>query len=171
MRTVDPKTAAQWLEQGATLIDIREPGEYAQCHIPWAHNLPLSVLEGGDALAHPRGRVIFHCLSGKRTSLNAERLAACVNGDAWLLDGGLDGWRGQALPVQGSAPRLEINRQVQIAAGTLVVVGAVLGATLSPWFHLLSALIGAGLVFAGVSGFCGLARLLQRMPWNRPRRG
>lgn len=73
---------------------------------------------------------------------------------------------GLPVVVDASHP-LELQRQVQIAAGSLIVLGAVLGTTVSPWFHALSGLVGAGLLFAGVSGFCGLARVLMRMPWNR----
>ena len=100
--------------------------------------------------------------------MNASALGACTTCDAYVLEGGLDAWKKAGLPVLADASQpLELQRQVQIAAGSLIVLGAVLGATVSPWFHALSGFVGAGLVFAGVSGFCGLARVLMRMPWNR----
>src|SRR5690606_31954649 len=111
---------------------------------------------------------IFHCRSGNRTRLNASALEACTSCDAYVLEGGLDAWKKAGLPVVAdSSQPLELQRQVQIAAGAFIVLGAVLGAMISPWFHALSGFMGAGLVFAGVSGFCGLARVLMLMPWNR----
>jgi len=85
-----------------------------------------------------------------------------------ILDGGLDAWKKAGLPValDRSQP-IDIIRQVQIAAGSLVLMGMLLGTLFSPGFYALSAFVGAGLVFAGVSGFCGMAHLLALMPWNR----
>ncbi|MFT3756552.1 MAG: rhodanese family protein [Pseudoxanthomonas sp.] len=168
MKTISPSEAKQLLEQGALLVDIREPAEFAQQRIEGATNLPLSQLPG--LLPQVQGRtVIFHCLGGKRTTMNAERLAGCTCCEAVLMEGGLQGWQQAGLPVQGAVkPPLELMRQVQIVAGSLVLLGVILGAALSPWFYLLSGFVGAGLLFAGLTGFCGMALLLQRMPWNRP---
>ena len=106
-------------------------------------------------------------------SMNASKLEASCGGSgaevrAYILEGGLDAWKSAGLPVVKDASQpLELQRQVQIAAGAMIVLGFVLGISVSPWFHLLSGFVGAGLMFAGISGFCGLARLLVRMPWNR----
>jgi rhodanese-related sulfurtransferase len=132
-----------------------------------ARHAPLSSLGrldvGNDASA-----VIFHCRTGNRTATHAERHAAAVSCDAFILDGGIDGWKKAGLPVvEDSKQPIEIMRQVQIVAGSLVVMGAALGALLHPGFHALSAFVGAGLVFAGVSGTCMMARLLGLAPWNR----
>jgi rhodanese-related sulfurtransferase len=168
MRTISPRRAAELIEQGALLVDVREPSEYAQRRIAGSSNLPLSQLPG--LLPQVAGKiVIFHCLGGKRTGMNAEKLAACTSCDAYLLEGGLQGWQQAGLPVQGGRRQPpELMRQVQIAAGSLVLLGAILGATLSPRFYLLSGFVGAGLIFAGITGFCGMARLLRLLPWNRP---
>jgi rhodanese-related sulfurtransferase len=100
------------------------------------------------------------------TAENAKTLLD--RGDAVLLDGGLAAWKHAGLPVVADrrAP-LPIMRQVQIAAGSLVLLGVILAVLVSPWFMALSAFVGAGLVMAGVTGFCGLANLLAHMPWNR----
>ena len=99
---------------------------------------------------------------------HAARLAAAAQCEAYVLEGGLEAWKRAGLPVRAdSAQPLELMRQVQIAAGSAVVLGVALGALMSPWFYLFPALVGAGLIFAGATGFCGLARLLQAMPWNR----
>ena len=96
-------------------------------------------------------------------------MATAVEGEAFVLQGGLDAWALAGLPVKEDrqAP-LEIMRQVQIAAGMLVLTGVLLGFIAHPAFFGLSAFVGAGLTFAGATGFCGMARLLQAAPWNRP---
>ncbi|AKU22284.1 rhodanese family protein [Massilia sp. NR 4-1] len=169
--TLTPAAARQQLEQGALLIDIRAADEHARERIAQARHLPLEQLLAGTAGALPPGQsVIFHCRSGQRTRLQAAALAACAPGAAYVLEGGLDGWKQAGLPVLRDVSQpLELQRQVQIAAGAMIVLGSVLGATLTPWLYLLPGFIGCGLVFAGVSGFCGLARLLMKMPWNRRR--
>lgn len=165
-----PEAVEERVRQGhALLIDIREDDEFARRHIPGALSRPLSRFEA-VALPEMAGTdVIFTCRSGMRTAANAGRLAAPVGGNAFVLEGGLDGWERAGLPVEANrkAP-LEMIRQVQIAAGSLVVLGAILGWLVSPLFFGLSAFVGAGLMFAGISGFCGMARVLALLPWNRP---
>ncbi len=165
-----PETVEERVRQGrALLIDIREDDEFARRHIPGALSRPLSRF---DAVALPEMAgtdVIFTCRSGMRTATNSARLAAPVDGNAYLLEGGLDNWVRAGLPVEANrkAP-LEMMRQVQIVAGSLVLAGALLGWLVSPLFFGLSAFVGAGLTFAGISGFCGMAKLLAFLPWNRP---
>ena len=153
--------------RGAVMIDIREPNEHARESISGARSAPLSNLEahGTAACGAP---AIFHCQSGNRTSVHADRIAACAPPEAYTLKGGLMAWKQAGLPtsVDRSKP-IELQRQVQIAAGSLVLSGLALAAFVSIWFLALSAFVGAGLVFAGISGWCGMAKLLAAMPWNR----
>ena len=166
LQTIDSARARRLLGEGAILVDIREPDEFARQRIPEARNRPLSGLSSvpsGGATA-----VIFHCRSGNRTKVNAQRLAAATDCQAYILEGGLDAWKKAGLPVAIDARQpLEIMRQVQIAAGSLVLLGVVLGTWVAPGFYGLSAFVGAGLMFAGISGWCGMAKLLAFMPWNR----
>lgn len=168
--TLKPEAVEQRVRKGhALLIDIREDDEFARRHIPGALSRPLSRFEAA-ALPEMAGTdVIFTCRSGVRTAANAERLAISVCGNAFALEGGLDGWDRAGLTVEANrkAP-LEMMRQVQIAAGSLVLLGAIFGWLVSPLFFGLSAFVGAGLMFAGISGFCGMARMLAMLPWNRP---
>jgi len=114
--------------------------------------------------------VVFTCRTGMRTAGACDRLAARVSGDAFVLDGGLDAWTKAGLPVsENRAAPMEINRQVQITAGLLILTGVVLGYTDSPLWFGLSGFIGAGLTFAGLSGTCGMTRLLMLLPWNKTR--
>jgi rhodanese-related sulfurtransferase len=170
LNTITPEEAARLLrEGGATLIDVREADEHARERIPGARSMPLSRLEEAELAVHQGKPVLFHCRSGARTAGNADRLAAKAGlCEAYVVEGGLDAWKRAGLPVaEDRRQPLELMRQVQIAAGSMVVLGVLLGAFVTPGFYLLSGFVGAGLVFAGVTGTCGLARVLRMMPWNR----
>ena len=136
--------------------------------IDCALSRPLSALEAAHLKIEPGRDVVFTCRSGMRTGANCARLAGIVDGEAFVLEGGVDGWAAAGLPVETDekAP-LEIMRQVQIAAGSLLVIGVLLGLVVHPGFLGLAAFVGAGLTFAGATGFCGMARLLALAPWNR----
>lgn len=167
--TIDVASARRLLDQGAVLVDIREADEHARERVPGARHNPLSRLAPVEA---PAGKaVIFHCRSGARTAANAARLGTATSCDAYILEGGLDAWKKAGLPVAVDRRQpIEIMRQVQIVAGSLVLLGVALGIWVTPIFLGLSAFVGAGLAFAGISGWCGMARLLALMPWNRPGR-
>jgi rhodanese-related sulfurtransferase len=170
LKTITPEKAAAMLREGAaTLIDVREPDEHARERIPGATSLPLSRLEEAELAVWEGRAVLFHCRSGARTAGNADRLAAKAGlCEAYVIEGGLEAWKRAGLPVaEDRRAPLELMRQVQIAAGAMVLLGVVLGAAVSPWLHGIAAFVGAGLVFAGVTGTCGLARVLRLMPWNR----
>jgi rhodanese-related sulfurtransferase len=168
--TVTPEQARRLIDEGAILIDIREADEHARERIPGAHHLALSRLDEADVAVRQGKPVIFHCRSGARTLSNAGRLAERFGGDcdAYLVEGGLDAWRKAGLPIvtDRRAP-LELQRQVQIGAGSLAFLGTLLGLTVSPWFFAVPLFVGGGLTVAGVTGFCGMAVLLTRAPWNR----
>lgn len=169
--TLAPQEAKRRLDEGsAILIDIRDASEYAREHILGARLVPLAGLDTHDFdRERASGKaVIFHCQTGRRTAANAARLIATGFKEVYVLEGGLNGWRETGLPshLDRSKP-IELQRQVQIAAGSLVVLGVALAALVSPWFLLISAFVGSGLVFAGVTGTCGMAHILMLMPWNR----
>lgn len=151
------------------LIDIRSPAEYRREHIAQALCIAPDELAEKLPSAANADTLVFHCLSGMRTAQAAETLAAAANGrTAYILDGGLQAWKKAGLPTvtDRSAP-LDMMRQVQIGAGSLVLLSVIGGAVFSPVFYLLAALVGAGLLTAGLTGFCGMAKLLARMPWNQ----
>lgn len=168
--TISPTRAAEMLRAGeALLVDVREADERARAQIPGSAHLPLSRLAEAE-LAVQQGRpVLFHCASGTRTAEAADRLRRRAGGcEAFIIEGGLAAWKRAGLPVSEDrrAP-LPLMRQVQIGAGSLVLAGVLLGVLVAPAFYALSAFVGAGLVFAGVTGFCGMANVLALMPWNR----
>lgn len=163
---LSPAKAAEMLGAGeAQLVDVREPDEFARVHVRGALSRPLSQ---GPQLPGAGLPLIFTCRSGYRTSAHCERLAELVGDRAYRIEGGLDAWRKAGLPVEaGKGAPLEIMRQVQIGAGGLALAGVLLGQWVDPRWVWLSAFVGAGLLVAGVTGFCGMARLLAWMPWNR----
>lgn len=170
--TISPTEAGHLLEQGAVLIDIREPDEHAREKIATARHVPLSQLDEIDLAVHAGKPVIFHCRSGARTRANAPRLAAKLDGgcEAFIVEGGLDAWKKAGLPVAVDRRQpLELQRQVQIGAGSLALAGTLLGLFASPWFFVVPGLVGAGLMAAGITGVCGMARVLMQAPWNRGR--
>ena len=168
IQKISPSQAHQLLMSGAMLVDIRAADEHARERIPEAHNLPLAIMDQAGLPPHGTGPVIFHCKIGARTEANAARLTAAVKGETYILEGGLDAWKRAGLPVLSDRRQpLEIMRQVQIVAGGLVLLGIALGATILPSFYGLAAFVGAGLMFAGITGTCAMARLLRWMPWNR----
>ncbi len=163
--TVSPIEAKRLIDRGATLIDIRGADEHAREWIPNACNRPLGELTKLNVSAAP---VIFHCRAGNRTALNAEKLATTAGCEAYVLDGGIEAWKRAGLPVVTDRTQpIEIMRQVQITAGSLVLLGMLLGYVAQPAFYLISLFMGGGLVFAGFTGWCGMAKLLAFMPWNR----
>lgn len=169
--SLSPAEAYKRLQAGeARLVDIREIDEVESLSIPGAEVRPLSLLrylqaDPGGEQSRP---TIFMCNSGNRTQANSDLLEHLVQGPSWQVLGGTQAWAQAGLPVTRSVSRkrLPMMRQIQIGAGALVLLG-LLGSLVVPAFALLSAFVGAGLIFAGITGFCGMALLLQKMPWNR----
>lgn len=160
--TLSPQQVAEKLKQGATLIDIRSHAEYRTQHIKGAICYPIEQMNAQNL---PQGEIIFHCLGGMRTQHHSAYLAQCCS-QAYILEGGLNAWQKAGFPIQKSG-KLDIMRQVQIIAGSLVVLGVLMGAFISPYFYILSAMVGLGLMVAGLTGFCGMARLLAVLPYNK----
>ena len=165
--TVDPATLQQWLNDGsAILVDVREPAEYRASHIRQARLMPLSGLDAG---ALPRShKIVVHCVKGGRGDAACEKLLKQEPGlEVFNLEGGLEAWMRAGLSVErGEQRALPLDRQAQLAAGILLLIGVALTLLVHPGFIWLAAFIGGGLTVAGLTGFCGMARLLARMPWN-----
>ena len=166
IKTISPFEAHRLIDAGASLIDIRAPDEHARERIAGALNIPLAKLSGDST---PGDVLIFHCRSGLRTGQAAPKLAeAAGERECYVLEGGLSAWGSAGLPIEKvrGAP-IEMQRQVMIAAGSLVLLGTILSLISAPAWIALAIFVGAGLTFAGATGFCGMARILALMPWNR----
>ncbi|MGH1394825.1 MAG: rhodanese-like domain-containing protein [Trichormus sp.] len=165
---IDALTLKQWLDYNTILlIDVREPSEYAEEHIPEAKLLPLSTLQPQQVAAEEKP-IVLYCRSGNRSAQAGKKLIAGGIEKVYHLQGGLPTWKAAGLPtkINPRAP-ISIMRQVQMVAGSLVVIGTVLGAFVSPWFLILSGFVGSGLVFAGVTNTCAMGMLLAKLPYNR----
>jgi rhodanese-related sulfurtransferase len=169
-RDLTPAQIESKLAEGrAVLIDVREEFEHAEEKIEGAALHPLSKLDAAEVEKTAEGReILLHCRSGNRSGKAMAKLAES-GVSASHLAGGIEAWKASGRPVERSAraPRIGVMRQVQITAGFLVLIGVLLGAFVSEWFLVLSGFVGAGLMFAGVSGWCGMAMLLAKMPWNK----
>ncbi len=168
LKSISAEQAAERIRAGAVLVDIRELDEHVRERIPGARHHALSTLDAASPARPGDDILIFHCKSGARTQANAPRLAAAAGCEAYVLEGGIEAWKKLGLPVaRGRKQPIAMARQVQILAGSLVLLGMLLGFMFAPAFYVLSAFVGAGLVFAGITDFCASARLLALMPWNR----
>lgn len=166
IKQISPEEAHRLIDAGASLIDIRSPDEHARERIAGALNVPLDRL---SPQATPGDVLLFHCRSGMRTTQAAPRLAEIAgNRECYIIEGGLNAWGTAGLPVERvSGAPIEMQRQVMIAAGLLILAGSLLSIFVAPILVWLTVFVGAGLTVAGVTGFCGMARLLALMPWNR----
>lgn len=159
------------VDSSSTLfLDVRSPEEYVQAHIPGSVLHPLSELDAAAvrALARDERTIILVCERGTRAEEAASRLHEAGLTQARVLDGGLDAWEKAGKPVRRIGAKMSLERQIRIGAGLLVVTGFLLAWMVSPLWLILLAFVGCGLVFAGVTGFCGMGIILSRMPWNRP---
>jgi rhodanese-related sulfurtransferase len=167
---LSPAQAAEALvmEPGARLLDVRTPAEYQTVHIPGAYNVPLDTLaEHAREIHNVQDPVILVCQSGQRARTADEALRKGGMPNLHVLEGGVNGWIAAGQPVVRGVRRISLERQVRIFAGALAATGGILALGLSPWFALLPALVGSGLVFSGITDTCGMALLLARLPYNR----
>jgi rhodanese-related sulfurtransferase len=171
-QTITPQELAQLRKNPShrvELIDVRTPVEFREVHVDFARNVPLDRLDPAviraerNCSAEP---LYVICRSGGRGRQACEQLAAAglnvVN-----VEGGTAAWDAAGLPVIRGPKAISLERQVRIAAGFIVLLGAVLALTVHPYFIGLSAFVGAGLLFAGITDTCGMGMILARMPWNQ----
>lgn len=171
--TISPERLAQLCHDQETidLLDVRTPVEYRELHIARARNVPLDRLDPA-ALAQAgvvsRERPLYVvCRSGGRGQQACDRFLQAGFTSVVNVEGGTLAWEARGLPVVRGKKAISLERQVRIAAGALVLLGALLAWVVHPVFIGLSAFVGAGLVFAGVTDTCGMGLLLARMPWNQ----
>ena len=152
-----------------TLIDVRTPAEHGEVHIPDSRLMPLDRLDADavKAASANSGQCVLVCRSGKRAEQADQKLTAAGCQNLAILEGGVTAWESAGLPVNRGRKAVSLERQVRITAGLLVLTGVILGTWVHPGFYGLSAFVGAGLTFAGITDWCGMAMLLAKMPWNQ----
>ena len=171
MENITVQTAAERLKQSqARLVDVRTPAEFGVQHALGAVNIPLDRLSADELARELAGEtsVMFICQRGGRSKQACERILSLGRYNLSTVEGGTDAWSAANLPLElGHTRVISLERQVRIAAGVLVLLGVVLSVVISHLFLALSAFVGAGLIFAGVTDRCGMGLLLSRMPWNQ----
>lgn len=171
MKTISPFELQKMLiaNPGATVLDVRTPLEFAEVHVPQAQSIPLDELKPGS-LSLPKDQPVYLlCRSGQRATKAAEKFAKEGFTQPVVVEGGTLAWIEANLPVTRSAVKvISLERQVRIAAGAIVCLGVLLAQFLNLHFIWVSGFVGAGLVFAGITDYCGMGLLLARMPWNKP---
>jgi len=170
--TISPKELNARVQSGekVELIDVRTPVEFREVHVTFARNVPLDQLDAGkicqerDGIAGP---LFVICRSGARATKAIEKLSVAGVQNLVNVEGGTQAWDSAALPVNRGKKAMSLERQVRMAAGSLVFIGAVLGYFVHHYWIGLSAFIGAGLVFAGITDTCIMGMMIAKMPWNQ----
>lgn len=173
LKLISPKQMSELLGSGKSvaLLDVRTPAEYARVHAAGAQSLPLDQLDPAALASKGLGRnepVYVICHSGSRSAKACQSLLSAGLESVVSVEGGTAAWEAAGLPVERSkSGTISIERQVRIAAGLLVLLFSLLAFLVHPAIVALSALVGAGLIFAGITDSCAMGLLLMKMPWNR----
>ena len=150
------------------IVDVRTEAEFAACHVEGAKLFPLQSLDPKQIIAHA-GDATIHvlCKGGARAKTAAEHIAKETGQSVWVVSGGTDACVNIGLPHKLGKQAMSLERQVRIAAGSMVFAGVLGGSLMHPYFYGLSGFVGAGLMFAGVTDTCAMGMMLARMPWNQ----
>lgn len=171
MKTISIQRFQKEIESGeeALVIDVRSPAEYRSHHIEASMNTPLDHVKKGalEGVAQKDETIYLICQSGGRSGAAARLLEESGFDNAISVEGGLNAWKAAGNAVVTGKTVMSIERQVRIGAGSLVFAGVLLAITIHPGFLVIPAFVGAGLVFAGVTDWCGMGLVLAKMPWNK----
>jgi rhodanese-related sulfurtransferase len=174
MTSIQPNELQSILQSNSSiqLLDVRTQAEHAQIHVPGVNLIPLDRLNAAQLVASgslsKSKPVYILCQSGGRAKQAAAKLEKSGFEKCFVVEGGTSAWASAGLPVNRGVSRvISLERQVRIAAGFLVLSGALLSQFVNPAFIWLSGFIGAGLIFAGTTDWCGMGMLIARMPWNQ----
>lgn len=172
MQTISVNELFECLAGGPVdLIDVRTPVEFREIHADGARNIPLDVLKPTAVMEARNGQadqpLYVMCKSGMRGGKACEKFLEAGYSQVINVEGGVQAWEQAQLPVVRGKKAISLERQVRIAAGMLVLTGALLGFFVNLNFVGIAAFVGAGLIFAGVTDSCAMGMLLAKMPWNR----
>lgn len=167
VQTIAPARLAELMarEKGVEFIDVRTPAEYESIHAEGTRLVPLDSLDPGKF--QPGKPLYVICKAGVRGAKACEKLAAAGIRPVINVEGGTDAWAAAGLPVTRGRHTISLERQVRIAAGSLVLLGVIFSYLIHPGFIALSAFVGAGLIFSGVTDTCGMGMMIAKAPWNR----
>lgn len=169
-RRIDAVTLERLLAEDADVrvLDVRTPAEFESAHIPGAYNVPLDTLgeHAAELERHLSEPVMLVCKSGSRANQACEKLAATGMANLHILDGGMQSWDDGRRPVRRGRQRWDLERQVRLVAGSLVLAG-IAGSVFVPSLKYVSGFVGAGLAFAAVTNTCAMGMALSKLPYNR----
>ena len=171
--TIPPAQAEERRVKGESLhfIDVRSPAEYEAVHATGAKLYPLDALDpkriSSELGISAQTPVVLLCAGGNRARKAAEKFHAEGIPHCLVVEGGTKAWEAAGLPVVRGKGVISIERQVRIGAGMMVLLGVLLGSWVDPRWFFLSGFVGAGLIFAGITDWCGMGLLLAKMPWNQ----
>jgi rhodanese-related sulfurtransferase len=170
--TITPHKAREIAAENTAviLLDVRTPTEFSARRAVGARNIPLDTIPATIAAGElsKNSTICILCEKGGRAAIAADHLLKAGHRDVHVVTGGTEAWADDGLPIEGTGRKIiSIERQVRIGAGSLVLTGIIFGFLMHPAFFALSAFIGAGLIFAGITDWCGMGLLLARAPWNR----
>ncbi len=167
---VDPATLREFLDSGRAprVIDVRTPAEFETAHIPGAYNVPLDLLREHrtELRAHLDEEVVLVCRSGARAAQAEQSLTQAGLPNLKILAGGMLAWQATNAPTNRGRPRWDLERQVRLVAGT-IVLASVLASVVVPGLKWIAAFIGAGLTVAALTNTCAMGMLLAKLPYNR----
>ena len=167
---LDAHALQEWLTspEGPRLLDVRSPAEFMTAHIPGSYNVPLDLLREhrSELQSHLGEEVVLVCHSGARASQAETLLGSTGLDNLHVLTGGVTAWEAAGGPLTRGAQTWELERQVRLVAGSIVLAG-VLASTVAPWAKWISAGIGAGLTGAALTDSCAMGMLLSKLPYNR----
>ncbi|MCF6391059.1 rhodanese-like domain-containing protein [Mycobacterium sp. MBM] len=168
--SIDSHTLHQRLDSASPprVLDVRTPGEFESAHIAGAYNVPLDLLREhrDEIIAHLDEDIVLVCRSGARATQAEETLRTAGLSNVHILDGGISAWEAKGFAVNRGAARWDLERQVRLVAGSIVLT-SILGSIAAPKLKWLAAGIGAGLTFASVTNTCAMGMMLSKLPYNR----
>lgn len=175
IETISPSRLEEIRKSGrrVDLIDVRTPVEFREIHAESALNVPLEQLDTRAIQDVRNGSsdepLYLICRSGNRATKACQKIVDAGYANVVTIEGGTEAWEAAGLPVVRGKKAMSLERQVRIAAGSLVLLGVLLGWLVHPYLVGISAFVGAGLIFAGITDTCGMGMVLARMPWNQVR--
>lgn len=170
VQSITPVVLHRLVQEGRAprLLDVRTPGEFRTVHVPGSYNVPLNTLREhrAELLSHLDEEVVLVCRSGQRAREAEQALAQAGLPNLRVLEGGMNAWEAAGAPVERGAERWDMERQVRLVAGSIVLATGLVG-LLVPGVHLIGTAVGAGLTYAALSNSCAMGVLLSKLPYNR----
>lgn len=170
--TITVLSLAKCDEQGCVqLIDVRTPLEFREVHAEQAKNIPLDSLDPHEVMKSRNGSadepLYVICKGGTRGAKAQQKFIDAGYSNVINVEGGTEAWVQAGLPVVRGKKAVSLERQVRIAAGFIVLIGGLLGMFVHPYLAGISAFVGAGLMFAGITDSCAMGMMIAKMPWNQ----